>query len=1018
MKRKLPFLLLLLFTISGQLFSQDFLGLSTGNYAGVTGVMLQPASIVDSRHKFDVNIFSTNVRYSNNYYLVNRDAILKFNKNNFEDYQTFKSKYLSEATLASGEKAFFNISNRTQLPLSFMATTGKKSAIALNFQSRSMIQGRNITQDLAKLAYNGFYYQPLNNRPLDASGLTINSLNWIEAGLTFGRVLYSSDRHFFKGAFTAKYLGGIASLNMGSNNFKIGVNSDSSINFTTNNFNYNHNKNADFDMVFDKNTRPDASAFGFDAGLVYEYRGNFDNFKYIRNDDEFSYEAERRDVNKYIVKLGVSLLDAGMFTFAKPANVNSFSGDVTAWDVRNAHYSTIKEFDTALANRVTALPNDPNNYNVYLPGALSVQLDVRFVKGLFLNVMAYRPLKMGSDDGFRFNNYGFYTITPRYERRHFGIYIPYTFSDKNDLTNYRENRLGATIRVGPLFIGSSNLGTMAFNKNLKAADVHVGLKIGITYGKPSKVSQFFDKHNAATELPATDYKMTSGVKVKKVVDSTVYISKDTDTKNRLLVDYTKGQVFSADKNGQVVIINNNYYYGNNTPIKKDTVYSTQDIRMVPAESATYIRDSLNQVVANRNRKADSTSNVLKDSIEQKKVQLDSLIYRLQILRLQMDSTKLADSLNAYMNMRNTLNNQAKALEKQQSVTGSASDNNQQALTDSDSSQNAVAVSGSIKKVKNDPITSAKNNTNATATATDTASNFSSGTARSLAADSLKSSSSQNGQAQSIKKKTKPATDTVIVVQKQMVQQPAPAANPSVVVNTPPNYQQQNGNDDQYNRYFRESARLQSEINSLQRQMNNASRTRNNAPAQYPYVVSSVTAPAATVAAPPAQRDTIYLRDTVRISDTVRITTNDTLVKNVPSKPTKVYVPVQTEKIVKEKIDYTNLPSETVLFGLGKSTVGMVYINRLDYIAGILKKDTSLAVSITGHTDNSGSHAVNEALSKKRANALKSYFINKGIQENRLQVAAVASLQPVVEGNDKAANSQNRRVVIKIIVYNN
>lgn len=665
MKKKLLSLVILYF-ISFNLFSQDFLGLSSGNYTGVTGVMLQPASIVDSRYKFDINLFSTDVRYSNNYFLVDRDALLKFNKNNFDDYQTFKAKYLSEATLAGGEKAFFNITNRTQLPLSFMATISKKSAFALTFQSRSMIQGRNITPDLAKLAYNGFYYQPLNNRPIDASGLTINSLSWVEAGLTFGHVLFSNDRHFLKGAFTAKYLGGVASLNIGSNNFNIGVNSDSTINVNANNFRYNHNKNADFDMVFDKNFRPDANAFGIDAGLVYEYRGNLKNFKYIKNDDEKSYLADRRDVNKYIFKLGVSLLDAGMFTFDKPNNVNSFDANIAGWDVRNAHYNSIKEFDTALASRVVANANDPRKYNVYLPGALSVQLDVRFVKGLYLNVMAYRPLKIGSDAGTRFDNYGYYTITPRYERRHFGVYFPYTFSDKNDITNYKENRLGATVRVGPLFIGSSNLGTMAFKKNLKAADVHVGLKIGITYGKPNKASRLFERKSEVYETtPVIPAKPIANTNTNKSVETIAPVpSSPVASKSQLVLDYTKGQVYSVDsmRNGQIIVINNNnYYYGNNPASSKDSVLTRQVIQVVPADNIDYIRDSIKLVNYKNRQKADSIQKKLADSINRKKVQLDSLIDRLQNIRNEMDSVKTVDNTSALNSKGNSTNTENQAL---------------------------------------------------------------------------------------------------------------------------------------------------------------------------------------------------------------------------------------------------------------------------------------------------------------------------------------------------------------------
>ena len=109
--------------------------------------------------------------------MLDRNVILKFNKNKYKDYNTFKDQYLSESSLAPGEKAFFNINNRVQVPLSFMVTTGKKSAIALNMQFRTIVQGRNITQEFANLAFNNFN-PSAGNPTIDASGISINSLSW------------------------------------------------------------------------------------------------------------------------------------------------------------------------------------------------------------------------------------------------------------------------------------------------------------------------------------------------------------------------------------------------------------------------------------------------------------------------------------------------------------------------------------------------------------------------------------------------------------------------------------------------------------------------------------------------------------------------------------------------------------------------------------------------------------------------------------------------------------------------
>ena len=50
--------------------SQEFLPFASSNYAGITGVHLQPASIADSRYKFDMALSSTSVGFANNFYAI------------------------------------------------------------------------------------------------------------------------------------------------------------------------------------------------------------------------------------------------------------------------------------------------------------------------------------------------------------------------------------------------------------------------------------------------------------------------------------------------------------------------------------------------------------------------------------------------------------------------------------------------------------------------------------------------------------------------------------------------------------------------------------------------------------------------------------------------------------------------------------------------------------------------------------------------------------------------------------
>ncbi len=1088
MKKHLFLFCIFSFLFISKNFSQDFLGLSTGNYAGVTGVSLQPASIVDSRHKFDINLISTDLSFDNNYFLVDKDAILKFNKNNFDSYKEFKDKYLSEASLGPNEKAFFNVQSRVQLPFSFMATTGKKSAIALNLQFRTIAQGRGISTELANLAFNDFYHPPLNNTAIDASGISINSLSWAEAGLTIGRVLYSSGNHFLKGAITGKYLAGVSSIYLASNNLTMQVNGDSTFNFSSPNVQYSHNKNADFNKIFDRNFDPDANSFGLDAGLVYEYRGNIDKFKYIKSDDEKSYVEDRRDVNKYIFKLGVSLLDVGMFQFNKPANVNSFGANIDRWDLKNANYPNLNQFDTALANRVTPDPNDASTYNVYLPTALSAQLDVKFVKGLFLNVMSYWPMQIGSGKGVRFNNYGFYAITPRYESRHFGIYFPYYISTKNDFTDYSKNTLGVTLRLGPVFFGSSNLPSMLFKDNLRGADVHVGLKVGFTHGKPTKSSRLMDKflHRDQTEISSpskvnlskdeeTKEMETAGSRDEKSVQKQAKNSGDS----RAIVDYKNGQVYGQPNSGGNIIIVNNYYNspGNGNPENR-TVQS----------SPGYFADSLYVQKMEIQRlqmqaKQDSIARATRDSLAVKRQQLDTLIRSMQELQKSMD----ADTTISRDRSMNVLpQSQTDKLQRDSAMVSEArmdaSDLQKDAGMETDSRQNL-----SSNEMRSDSAIAARQNDQndderaQAAFRNTSAVDNNKSLAKTETIQSVKKKDKQQSTDTLVVKKNQPG-DTVVVdktkeaavvaddkaiYRREMSNQNYPAQTRGIDSisnrNLELNRQRQ---DELYRQYAQQSQKLANDINRLNERLsdtreqqyfdrNNDSRSRSYntyepAPRQAPQYYSQSNPPVVRQQYIPynqgrhdypqyysgsgQQNPSSNYSDQMNPSQEIRVDTvyihgavADAFGETMPgvfadgANPVKIEqaepgaIKPDTMKIITaSKMDYTKLPADFILFGLGKSEVETIYKDRLNFIAEILRKDSTLGAMITGHTDPTGSKKTNELLSFKRAQNVARYLEAWGVSEKQMRIKSLSSADPAVVGTSKAANSQNRRVEVKLI----
>ena len=96
--------------------------------------------------------------------------------------------------------------------------------------------------------------------------------------------------------------------------------------------------------------------------------------------------------------------------------------------------------------------------------------------------------------------------------------------------------------------------------------------------------------------------------------------------------------------------------------------------------------------------------------------------------------------------------------------------------------------------------------------------------------------------------------------------------------------------------------------------------------------------------------------------------------------------------------------------------------KLDEIAGALMRNTQIGnVTITGYTDRLGSEKYNMNLSQRRADAVKSYLVNKGVAANRLATAAKGEANPIVVCNDKNRAAlirclePNRRVEVEQIV---
>jgi outer membrane protein OmpA-like peptidoglycan-associated protein len=103
----------------------------------------------------------------------------------------------------------------------------------------------------------------------------------------------------------------------------------------------------------------------------------------------------------------------------------------------------------------------------------------------------------------------------------------------------------------------------------------------------------------------------------------------------------------------------------------------------------------------------------------------------------------------------------------------------------------------------------------------------------------------------------------------------------------------------------------------------------------------------------------------------------------------------------------------IFFDTGKSTLKPGAKATLTKIAAQLKKDDGARVSVEGHTDSVGGAAANEALSEKRAAAVRDFLTKVGVDEDHITSSGKGESEPVATNKTAAGRQQNRRVELVI-----
>ncbi len=103
----------------------------------------------------------------------------------------------------------------------------------------------------------------------------------------------------------------------------------------------------------------------------------------------------------------------------------------------------------------------------------------------------------------------------------------------------------------------------------------------------------------------------------------------------------------------------------------------------------------------------------------------------------------------------------------------------------------------------------------------------------------------------------------------------------------------------------------------------------------------------------------------------------------------------------------------VLFDTGSSTLKPGAREKLAKISGIVLAHPGLTLQIEGHTDSVGSDEFNQQLSERRADSVRDFLAEQGVQPSAMTAKGFGKTQPVASNDNGEGRQRNRRVELVV-----
>lgn len=429
--KQLALLVLALNAAFPTLRAQGYQALHGSAYTGSTAIFNNPASSVNSAHRWDLTVLSVQAKMSTN------SAFIKNNQGT------------RELSLREGRSSKFIHTNADLSLFNLLYKPDNTKAFNAGIRVRTYTHSKMMPFSYSDTINSLHSFLVVNNTLPFLQGFVTQS-GWLEADLNYSQVLHEDSRSRLTAGITFQIMKGLsgafAKLNKVSY-FESKNGTDTVYSLTDGSGSMGYSANYD-ESTFKNFLKKSHGGLGLSMGI-----------EYLIYHSEASATTGNNTLN-YDWKIGLSLMDLGANRFTPgTSSVQLFGPNMAITDAtidrKLSGAQSLRAFKDSLRTIFTNSADITERFTITNPTRLILNIDRNLGNHFYVNgELNMNVYSSSSFTKLRTRELNLLTITPRWEILNLGAYLPIQYNTQGQLW------VGMAVKAGPLVVGLHNLGLL------------------------------------------------------------------------------------------------------------------------------------------------------------------------------------------------------------------------------------------------------------------------------------------------------------------------------------------------------------------------------------------------------------------------------------------------------------------------------------------------------------------------------------------------------------------------------